>query len=467
MASSEQVSARKSQLLGSLGRFVLLCLGVWLHAADSLVTATVTPAIIDDIGGIAYVGWTISLYQIGAIVAGAATARLCQRKGVKQIQISAALLYGVGCVIAACAPDMALLLAARLVQGIGGGMLISLSYVAIQQSFSEHLWGRLFGIVAAIWGAGSLLGPLIGGVFANFGLWRLAFCFFAVQAGVLAVLAAALLPTEKATDTSDDGWPVSTILVLSAATLAVALAGLAQSTALSSFECLAGLALLYVAARLDRASRSRMLPERTLDLGHPIGAGLLMVFALSMSQTGFWAYGPLILKIMFGIDPLISGYILAGEALAWSAATLAISRVPASWTSALIRAGAALVIIGAAGFIWAVPAGSLTGMVACALLGGIGFGLSWPSIVRLMVDLCEDNERALAAAAPGTVQRIGYAVGAAACGIAANMSGLAEGISIETARAAGFWVFAGFVPVLVVAGIASWGFTEGAPRGAS
>ena len=53
---------------GAMGRFALLCLGVWLHAADSLVTATLVPAIVGDIGGIAYVAWTIALYQIGAIL---------------------------------------------------------------------------------------------------------------------------------------------------------------------------------------------------------------------------------------------------------------------------------------------------------------------------------------------------------------------------------------------------------------
>src|SRR6516225_2822094 len=106
MASSEQVSARKSQLLGELGRFVVLCLGVWLHAADSLVTATVVPAMVAEIGGIAYVGWTISLYQIGAVVAGAATAMLCRRVGIKPVVIVASLLYGGGCVIAALAPNM-------------------------------------------------------------------------------------------------------------------------------------------------------------------------------------------------------------------------------------------------------------------------------------------------------------------------------------------------------------------------
>jgi len=45
-------------------RFCLLCLGVWLHSADTLVTATVAPSIIGDLGGIAYINWTVSLYEV-------------------------------------------------------------------------------------------------------------------------------------------------------------------------------------------------------------------------------------------------------------------------------------------------------------------------------------------------------------------------------------------------------------------
>jgi MFS family permease len=391
---------------GLLGRFVLLCLGVWLHAADSLVTATVTPAIVDEIGGVAYVSWTILLYQIGAIVAGAATALLCQRVGVKRVQVVATLLYGIGCVIAATAPDMATLLGARLLQGIGGGMMVALSYVAIQQSFAEELWGRLFGIVAAIWGAGSLLGPLVGGVFADFGFWRGAFWFFAIQAGVLGTLALALLPAQPSSEKTAQKWPISPLLLLSAATLLIASAGVAQTVSLSVVECMTGVGLLYLAARLDRRSQFRMLPVQTLDLRHPISAGLLMIFALSMAKTGFWAYGPLILKTMFGIDPLISGYILAGEALAWSAATMMVSSAPISAAKMLIRTGMGLAVVGIAGFIVTVPIGSLPGMVVCGLLEGLGFGLSWPSIVRRIVHLSDQNERILAAAAPATVQRI-------------------------------------------------------------
>ena len=146
-------------------RFCLLCLGVWLHSADTLVTATVAPSIVADLGGIAYINWTISLYEVGAIIAGAAAGVFCLKFGIKRAFTSAAAIYTVGCVAAAAAPDMAAVIGGRWVQGLGGGMFLSVCYVAVEAWFEEALWNRLFGLVALVWGAGSLLGPLIGGVF--------------------------------------------------------------------------------------------------------------------------------------------------------------------------------------------------------------------------------------------------------------------------------------------------------------
>src|SRR3981081_492621 len=86
---------------GATARFLLLCIGVWLHSADTLVTATIAPSIVDDLGGIAYINWTISLYEVGAIIAGSAAAVLSLRWGVKRVFVCAALLYGGGCVMGA------------------------------------------------------------------------------------------------------------------------------------------------------------------------------------------------------------------------------------------------------------------------------------------------------------------------------------------------------------------------------
>jgi MFS family permease len=442
-----------------VARFLLLCVGVWLHSADTLVTATIAPNIVLELGGVEYVNWMITLYEVGAIIAGAAAGMLCQRFGVKRVLIAATVLYGAGCAIAAVATTIAIVVGGRCIQGLGGGMLLSLCYLAIHAWFAPILWNRLFSIVALIWGAGSLLGPLIGGVFANHYAWRGAFWFFAFQAGVLWLMAVVWLHAETPEKNAPREWPFLPLMVLSAATLIIAQVGVTAQAAVSIVGCLLGTSLLYVAARLDRRSRVRLLPIQLLDCRHPVGAGLMMVLALSVATTGFWAYGPLILKILFGTNTLISGYILAVEALAWSLATMAVSSARPSAEILLIRSGASIVALGAAGFAIAVPAGSLAGMVICALLQGLGFGLCWPSIVHRTVRFSDAADQSLASASSSTIQRIGYAVGTAAAGIAANLSGLGEGISVPAAKAAAFWVFAGFIPILILALISAWRFT--------
>jgi hypothetical protein len=318
----------------------------------------------------------------------------------------------------------------------------------------------LFGIVAVIWGAGSLLGPLIGGIFAGLHVWRMTFFVFAVQAAALWTLASLWLPSQAPALQAPTRLPLLPLLVLLSATLLIAGSSVAGSITQSVLGALIGAGLLYSAVWLDRRSSSRLFPAQMLDFRHPVGAGLWMVFALSTATTGFWAYGPLILKILFGTQPLISGYILAGEAVAWSLATLAVSKAPVSSDRQLIRLGAVSVALGAGGFAVAVPAGALAGIVLCALLQGTGFGLCWPSIVHRMARFSDEADQPLAVTSPETVSRIGYAVGAAAAGIAANLSGLAAGISIAAAKAAAFWVFAAFVPVLLAALGCAWTFTR-------
>jgi MFS family permease len=445
-------------------RFCLLCLGVWLHSADTLVTATVAPSIIGDVGGIAYINWTVSLYEVGAIIAGAAAGALCSRLGIKRVVAVALLAYAAGCIAAATAPDMAVVIVARWIQGLGGGMLLSVCYVAVEAWFPPTQWNRLFGIVAAVWGAGSLFGPLIGGVFSGTHRWRWAFWTFAIQGLIVWAFAQRWLP-KTTPEPGPSRWPVLPLALLSAATLIIA-----ESGALSAGErpnrilvagtaCVLGLLLAYAAARVDRRSTVPMLPRQTLQPAHPVGAGLLMVFALSAATTGFWAYGPLILKILFGTRPLITGYILAGEAIAWSLATLSVGSATSSADAWLIRGGALGVFAGSAGFAIAVPAGSLVAMIVCGLLQGAGFGLCWPAIVQRTVRFADADERSLASAAVSTVQRIGYAVGTAAVGIAANAAGLADGAAAPAVRAAGFWVFAAFIPVLAIGVASAWEFT--------
>jgi hypothetical protein len=256
------------------------------------------------------------------------------------------------------------------------------------------------------------------------------------------------------------GWPVAPLLLLAVATVLIAAAGVSANAARAVGACVLGVVLLYVAARLDRRARNRLLPAELLEARHPVGAGLLLVFALCTATTGFWAYGPLIAQILLGTRPLVTGYILAAEAIAWSLATLVVSSARPTADAWLIRGGATAVMVALLGYAVVVPARSLTGMIVCGLLQGVGFGVCWPAIVQRLVRSSSESERSLASASASTVQRIGYAVGTAAVGIAANMSGLTDSQSIAAARSAGFWIFAAFVPLLAVGLVSAWTFTR-------
>jgi MFS family permease len=448
-----------SRTSNTTGQLVLIGLSVWLHAADTLVTATLAPAIVGELGGVAYISWLITLYEVGAVIAGAATAAASQRMGLQRVLMIAALIYGVGCVLAAVAGSIFALLAGRMLQGLGGGALLSLSYIATYEWFEEKWWGKIFGIVALIWGAGSLLGPLIGGVFADHHAWRMAFWLFALLSAVLGVLTIALAPRTSTRVGPFAGWPVSTLTALSAGTLLIAQAGVSGNAVVSLAGCAVGGLLLYVSARLDRSAQVHLLPEQLLEIHEPLGAGLAMIFTLSTATTAFWAYGPLLLKVLFGFDPLVCGYLLAIEAIAWSLGTMAVTARASGNSAALIRIGIICVASGAAGFAIAVPVGSLPALVACAIGQGVGFGISWPAIVNRCVQLA-GADKSLASAAPATLQRIGYAVGTAFAGVLANLAGLSDRMQISAARSAGFWVFAGFIPVLIIGVQRGWRFTQ-------
>src|SRR5690606_30165257 len=86
-----------------------------------------------------------------------------------------AVIFCTGTLVCAFAPDMWVMLVGRAVQGGGGGLLYALAYAMIRQMFPQRLWPRAISLVSAMFGIATLLGPAIGGMFAEAGIWRAAF----------------------------------------------------------------------------------------------------------------------------------------------------------------------------------------------------------------------------------------------------------------------------------------------------
>lgn len=406
----------------------LVCLGVWLHAADALLVSTMMPAIVAEIGGIRLIAWTVALYEIGSIVAGAASGLLALRLGTRRPMTAAACLFAAGCALSALAPEMWVLLAGRLLQGLGGGGLMALSFVSVGLLFPRRLVARVMGAVSTIWAVSAFLGPLIGGLFVEFASWRLGFWFFAVQAVLLALWIAARRessrrPLEQRAETR---FPVFRLMWLSAGVVSIAYAGI-EITALRTPAFVAlGVVCFVVFLRLEAArGGNRLLPQRPIGLGSPLGAALTMILCFTAATIALSIYGPLIMTRLHGAPILVAGYILALEAVAWAVVAALLSGAPERRDPALIVTGMALVSLSIAGLAYSVSQGPLWLIAAFAMLQGAGFGMAWTFILRRATALAPPGEVERTAAAIPTVQRLGYALGAAFAGIVANAAGIA------------------------------------------
>ena len=439
---------------------LLICGGIWLHAADITVIATIMPDAVSELGGLAWVPWAWMLELVGAITAAACCGLLATRYGIGRMTAITAALFGVGCAVTAISWDMAAFLAGRLLQGIGGGAMMALCHIGIATYFPDRLWTRAYAAVSLVWGVSALTGPLVGGFFAHIGFWQGAFWAFAAQAILIVVAAPALLRRVTVQGVREEtGVPVRSLSFLVPAVLTIGAAGVVQTWWIALPAVLLGVALLAGCVISDRRSAIGLLPGASLGMPH-VAAGLATPFLLAVATVSFSTYGPLLLQRLHGMPPLEFGYIAAVESVAWSLAAMIVARWHIASEDNLIRWGSVIVIAGVALFAWAVPAGWVIVIVLAAAMQGGGFGLCWAFITRRTIAAAQETDRERTAGALPTVQMLGYAIGAAAAGIVANGLGFASvgdnEVPLAIAETVAVWVFLAFIPLGIGGIFAAW-----------
>ncbi len=310
-------------------------------------------------------------------------------------------------------------------------------------------------MVSAVWGASALVGPLVGGLFAEAGIWRWAYFSFALQALVLIVLAPRLLsqPRQEAAPAASSRVPWASLAVLVPAVLAVAGAGVVESAVPAAALALGGLLLLALVLRIDRRAANPLLPHGSLRAAG-VRAGLAVVLTFSTASVSFTLYGPLLLVGLHGVGALTAGYLIAIEAVAWSLAALLVSGVGPAGEGRWLKIGGGCIVAGIASFAYSVPYGPIWSIALSALFAGAGFGLFWSFLVRRTVAAALPGERERTAGAMPTLQMLGYALGAAFAGVVANAQGMAAAPTPEQLGPIAVWLFLAFVP-LTLLGLAS------------
>lgn len=169
-----------------------------LVALDSTIIATAVLTITDQLGGFAQFPWLFSIYLLAQAVTVPIYGKLADMLGRKPVMLFGIAVFALGSMLCGLATSMVALIAFRAVQGIGAGAVAPMSMTIAGDVYTVAERAKVQGYLASVWAASSVLGPVLGGVFAEYVSWRWIFLINLP----LAALAAWMLArhfTERAT----------------------------------------------------------------------------------------------------------------------------------------------------------------------------------------------------------------------------------------------------------------------------
>jgi MFS family permease len=420
---------------------VLLNVGVCLHAINVMMVSTVMPSIVAEIGGATLYAWPSMLYMVGTIAGAACGEPVFAAMGRRGAYILAAVVFGIGAAISGLSPAMSVLIAGQAIQGFGGGLLVALSMALVSAYFEGTLRTRVLSTVSTTWSVAALIGPAIGGVFADFGWWRGAFCVAVIVVALFAWVAWRVLPGGAAARSANVNWPFLRLSILSLGVLCAGLSGQVQSPAVMAALVVAAAVFVWATFRLDTMAESRLFPSRAMSFFSPVGVAYWVSLLLSITHLAVMIFMPLVLQVLHGVSPLWVGYLTIVFSIGWTVGALAV----ASWQEGRARAAMFWGMVISAASIAALAAtvvdGPLWGMAASVTVLGLGIGAANVHIIAWTMAAARPGEESVTASAMQAVRSLGVAFGAAAAGLIANAAGLGDGTVAADVAAAIDWVY--------------------------
>ena len=151
---------------------ISVMLSTGLVAIDSTVLATAVPSIVGELGGFHQFPWLFSAYLLGQAVTTPIYAKLSDVFGRKPILLLGIALFLLGSILCAAAWNMLALIVFRAVQGLGAGAVQPTAMTIVGDIYTVAERARVQGYLASVWAISSVVGPMLGGVFSQLGIWR-------------------------------------------------------------------------------------------------------------------------------------------------------------------------------------------------------------------------------------------------------------------------------------------------------
>ncbi|GIJ00594.1 EmrB/QacA subfamily drug resistance transporter [Sediminihabitans luteus] len=417
---------------------VTVSVAVSLIIVDSTIVNVAIPSIVDDLGiDSTQVQWVQESYTLVFASLLLVLGVLADRWGRRRVMMIGVAVFAASSLLAALAPTGSLLIVARLVQGLGGAMILPTTLSIINATFR----GRERGIAFAVWGSTiggmAALGPLLGGWLTTDYSWRWAFGIN-IPIAVVILVAAALVVDESRAD--DDRGTDLVAALLSVMTFGGIVFGLIEGRSLGwwttleesatwwplgvspvPFALAIGVlgAVLFVTRSRRRAAADlpTLVPLELFTIAS-FRNGNVAALVVSLGEFGILLSLPIWLQNVLGYDALATGWILValagGSFLASGAAQPLTQRFGAV---AVVRAGITAEIVGVVGLgLVASPTSTWQTVVPFLAVYGFGVGLATAQLTGVVLADVPVEASGAASGTQSTARQVGSALGIAILG---------------------------------------------------
>jgi EmrB/QacA subfamily drug resistance transporter len=294
-------------VIGSIAVLLLLA------ALDQTIVSTALPTIVADLGGLEHLSWVVTAYILASTIVAPIYGKLGDLYGRRRMVFISVALFLVGSTLCGLAQTMGTLIAARAVQGLGGGGLFVLVLSVVGDVVPPRERGKIQGVFAAVFSLSSVMGPLLGGWFVDAFSWHWIF-FINLPLGALAVAGfAAGFPGTGTREKRQIDWAgaAALTLILGSLTLVTSLGGRNFGWGSAQALGLIGLCILSLLAfiAIERRAAEPILPLELFTQNVFVFTSLIGLVT-GASLFGAVTFLPLYLQIAKGISPTLSGLLL-------------------------------------------------------------------------------------------------------------------------------------------------------------
>nr|WP_026266562.1 MFS transporter [Arthrobacter sp. 131MFCol6.1] len=403
---------------------IALMLSTGLVAIDATVVATAVPAIVHDIGGFTSFPWLFSAYLLAQAVSVPVYAKLSDTIGRKPIMLIGIGLFLLGSILCGVAWSMPVLIAFRVVQGLGAGAVQPMAITIAGDIYTLAERAKVQGYLASVWAVSSVVGPTLGGVFASLGIWRGIFLVnipLCLVAGWMLVRSfhENIEHVKHRVDYLGAGLLTVSLTLLILGALEGGQAW-AWDSAISD-AVFAGGALLFVAFVLvERKAAEPVLPPWVVSR-RLLATTAMVAFGVGAVMLGITSYVPTFLVGALSTSPIVAGLALAALTIGWPISASQSGRLYLRIgfrNTALI--GITVTVIGTAVLAVTASVPNVALVAASCFIVGLGLGLvATPTLIAAQTSV-EWNERGVVTGTNLFARSIGSSIGVAVFGAIAN-----------------------------------------------